>query len=137
VSASSWEGGNAPGAALDGRTNTRWSSLFSDPQWIQVDLGGTATITQVVLNWEAAFGRAYRIEVSPNASAWTTIYSTTTGPGGIERLTVSGTGRYVRLFGTARATGYGYSLWEFQVFGTVDTSATTPPMLPGRPGRRR
>jgi beta-glucosidase len=131
VSASSWEGGNAPGAALDGRTNTRWSSQFSDPQWIQVDLGGTATISQVVLNWEAAFGRAYRIEVSPNASTWTTIYSTTTGPGGVERLAVGGTGRYVRLTGTARATGYGYSLWEFQVFGTVDSSATTPPMLSG------
>ena len=135
VSASSWEGGNAPGAALDGRTTTRWSSQFSDPQWIQVDLGGTATISQVVLNWEAAFGRAYRIEVSPNASTWTTIYSTTTGAGGIERLWVGGTGRYVRLTGTARATGYGYSLWEFQIFGTVDNSATTPPLLspPTRP----
>jgi len=131
VAASSWEGGNAPGAALDGRTTTRWSSQFSDPQWIQVDLGGTATINQVVLNWEAAFGRAYRIEVSSNASTWSTIYSTTTGPGGIERLTVSGTGRYVRLFGTTRATGYGYSLWEFGVFGTVDNSATSPPMLSG------
>jgi beta-glucosidase-like glycosyl hydrolase len=131
VSASSWEGGNAPGAALDGRTNTRWSSQFSDPQWIQVDLGGTATINQIVLNWEAAFGRAYRIEVSANASTWTTIYATTTGQGGIERLTVGGSGRYVRLTGTTRATGYGYSLWEFQVFGTVDNSATTPPMLSG------
>jgi len=131
VSASSWEGGNAPGAALDGRTNTRWSSQFSDPQWIQVDLGGTATINRVVLNWETAFGRGYRIEVSPNGTTWTTIYSTTTGPGGIENLTVTGTGRYVRMFGTVRATGYGYSLWEFQVFGTVDNSATTPPMLSG------
>jgi beta-glucosidase len=131
VSASSWEGGNAPGAAVDGRTNTRWSSQFSDPQWIQVDLGGTATINQVVLNWEAAFGRAYRIEVSPNGSTWTAMHSTTSGAGGIERLTVSGTGRYVRLFGTSRATGYGYSLWEFQVFGTVDTSSTTPPLLSG------
>ncbi|HZN77929.1 MAG TPA: discoidin domain-containing protein [Micromonosporaceae bacterium] len=131
VSASSWEGGNAPGAALDGRTNTRWSSQFSDPQWIQVDLGGTATINRVVLNWETAFGRGYRIEVSPNGATWTTIYSTTTGPGGIENLTVTGTGRYVRMFGTVRATGYGYSLWEFQVFGTVDNSATTPPMLSG------
>ena len=41
VAASSWEGGNAPAAAFDGRTTTRWSSQFSDPQWIQVDLGGT------------------------------------------------------------------------------------------------
>jgi hypothetical protein len=31
---------------------------------------------------------------------------------------VSGSGRYVRMYGTTRATGYGYSLWEFQVYGT-------------------
>lgn len=129
VSASSHEGGNAPAAALDGRTTTRWSSLASDPQWLRVDLGGRATITGVTLNWEAAYGTDYRIEVSDDASTWSTIYSTTTGRGGVENLTVSGTGRYIRLYGTARATGYGYSLWEFEVHGIVDTSATTPPML--------
>jgi beta-glucosidase len=31
---------------------------------------------------------------------------------------VSGSGRYVRMYGTARATGYGYSIWEFQVYGS-------------------
>jgi beta-glucosidase len=131
VVASSWEGGNAPAAALDGRTTTRWSSLASDPQWIYVDLGGTGTITSVLLNWETAYGTAYHIDVSNDAVTWTTIYSTTTGKGGIENLAISGTGRYVRLYGTARATGYGYSLWEFQVFGTVDNSVTTPTILSG------
>jgi beta-glucosidase len=131
VTASSWEGGNAPAAALDGRTNTRWSSQFSDPQWLRVDLGGVATITGLTLNWEAAYATAYRIEVSDNGSSWTAVHSTTSGRGGAENLTVSARGRYVRLTGTARATGYGYSLWEFQVFGTVDNSATTPPMLSG------
>jgi len=131
VAASSWEGGNAPAAALDGRTTTRWSSQFSDPQWIRVDLGGTAAITSVVLNWEAAYATSYRIEVSADGSTWTTIYSTTTGRGGVEQLAITGTGRYVRMYGTARATGYGYSLWEFQVFGSVDTSASTPTILSG------
>jgi hypothetical protein len=56
--------------------------------------------------------------VSANATSWTTIYSTTTGAGGTETLNVSGTGRYVRMYGTARHTGYGYSLWEFQVYGS-------------------
>jgi beta-glucosidase-like glycosyl hydrolase len=129
VTASSWEGGNAPAAALDGRASTRWSSQFSDPQWLRVDLGGAATITQVVLTWESAYASGYRIEVSGDGANWTPIYSTTTGTGGTERLTVGGTGRYVRFYGTARATGYGYSLWEFQVFGAVDTTATTPPLL--------
>jgi len=131
VSASSHEGGNAPAAALDGRTTTRWSSQFSDPQWISVDLGGTATVRQVVLNWEAAYAAAYRLEMSADGTSWTPIYTTSAGRGGVERLTVAGTGRHLRLYGTARATGYGYSLWELEVYGTVDTSATTPPMLSG------
>ncbi|MFD0686215.1 discoidin domain-containing protein [Actinomadura fibrosa] len=129
VTASSYEGGNAPAAALDGRTTTRWSSQFSDAQWLRVDLGGSATITGVTLNWESAYATGYRIEVSDNGTSWTTLYSTTTGKGGVENLTVSGKGRYVRFTGTARATGYGYSLWEFQVFGSVDSSSTTAPLL--------
>ena len=135
VTASSHEGGNAPAAALDGRTTTRWSSLASDQQWLQVDLGGRGTITGLTLNWETAYATGYRIEVSNDAATWTSVYSTTTGRGGVENLTVSGSGRYVRFVGTARATGYGYSLWEFEVLGTVDDSATTPPLLsaPTRP----
>jgi hypothetical protein len=119
ATASSVEHAGLPAsAAVDGNPDTRWSSQFSDPQWIQVDLGGTAAIDQVVLNWETAYATGYRVEVSADGSAWTTIYSTTTGRGGVETLTVTGTGRYVRVYGTTRATGWGYSLWEFQVFGT-------------------
>jgi hypothetical protein len=111
--------GLGPGNAVDGNTGTRWSSAFSDPQWIQVDLGSTATVDQVILRWEAAYARAFQIQVSANSGGpWTTIYSTTTGPGGVQTLASSGTGRYVRMHGTQRATPYGYSLWEFQVFGT-------------------
>ncbi|MEU8261966.1 discoidin domain-containing protein [Micromonospora sp. NPDC048999] len=131
VAASSWEGGNAPAAAVDGRTSTRWSSEFSDPQWLSVDFGGVATVNRVVLNWEAAYATGYRLETSNDGNTWTTIYSTTTGRGGVEQVTVAGTGRYLRFYGTARATGYGYSLWEFQVYGTVDNAAATAPMLSG------
>jgi len=70
------------------------------------------------LNWEAAYGRAFQVQTSTDGSTWTTIYSTTTGTGGVEDLAVSGSGRYVRMLGTARGTPYGYSLWEFQVFGS-------------------
>jgi beta-glucosidase len=49
---------------------------------------------------------------------WTDVYSTTTGSGGVQTLPLTGSGRYVRMYGTAWATQYGYSLWEFQVFGT-------------------
>jgi hypothetical protein len=132
ATASSTENAGTPAsAAVDGNTGTRWSSQFADPQWIQVDLGGTATVNQVVLNWEAAYATAYQVQVSANASAWTTVYQTTTATGGTQTLNVTGSGRYVRVYGTARATQWGYSLWEFQVYGTV--TGTPDPTAPGSP----
>ncbi|MFD0670877.1 DUF5722 domain-containing protein [Cohnella sp. GCM10027633] len=107
--------------AVDSHLNTRWSSAYSDPQWLQVDLGSTYSIDRVVLNWEAAYAKAFQIQVSNNATAWTTIYSTSTGTGGIQDLTgLSGSGRYIRMYGTQRvnpASDWGYSLWDFQVYG--------------------
>ncbi|WP_179815974.1 discoidin domain-containing protein [Allostreptomyces psammosilenae] len=123
ATASSTENGGTPAAfAVDGDRGTRWSSAASDQQWIQVDLGATATITGIRLEWEAAYGRAYQIQTSADGTTWTTIHSTTTGTGGTETLQVSGTGRYVRMNGISRGTGYGYSLWEFQVFGSFGTT---------------
>ncbi|MFH9828918.1 discoidin domain-containing protein [Streptomyces bobili] len=118
--ASSTEGVFSAGSAVDGDAGTRWSSEFTDPQWIQVDLGATAEVSRVALNWEAAYGKAFRIEVSNDAERWTVVHETAAGTGGVQSLAVAGTGRYVRLYGTQRATPYGYSLWEFQVFGTSD-----------------
>ncbi|RZS91471.1 F5/8 type C domain-containing protein [Motilibacter rhizosphaerae] len=114
--------GSAAANAVDGNTGTRWSSAFSDPQWLQVDLGATATVTSVTLQWEAAYAKAFQIQTSTDAATWTTVYSTTTSTGGTQTLPVNGTGRYVRMYGTARATTYGYSLWEFQVYGTTGTT---------------
>ncbi len=118
ATASSVQAGYPASNAVDGNLSTRWSSAFSDPQWLQVDLGATHVISQVVLNWEAAYAKAFQIQTSNDAVTWTTIYSTTTGTGGMQTLPVSGSGRYVRMYGTQRATGYGYSLWEFQVYGS-------------------
>ncbi|MFE9783379.1 discoidin domain-containing protein, partial [Streptomyces sp. NPDC005775] len=130
VTTSSQENGGTPAtSAVDGDNGTRWSSAFSDPQWIKVDLGSNASVSQIALRWEAAYAKSYRIEFSTDDSTWSTAYSTTTGPGGNETLNVSGTARYVRLTGTARATQYGYSLWEFQVFGT--TGGGGGPQIPG------
>jgi len=118
--------GLEPAKAVDGSTTTRWSSAFSDPQWITVDLGQNYAINKVVLAWEAAYGKDYEIRVSSDNQTWKSIYtSNNAGKGGTESLTVSGTGRYVQMYGKARGTVYGYSLWEFEVYGT---SAPTTPM---------
>ncbi len=103
--------------ATDGDLATRWSSEFSDPQWIYVDLGALARIERVVLRWETAYGQACQVQTSYDAVTWTDIYSTTVGDGEVDDLIVSGAGRYVRVYGTARGREWGYSLWEFEVYG--------------------
>ncbi|MEU4426895.1 discoidin domain-containing protein [Actinoplanes sp. NPDC024001] len=122
-------GAYAASEAVDGNAGTRWSSAFSDPQWLQVDLGTSRSISRVELSWETAAAKAFQIQVSDNGSSWNSVYSTTTATGGNQNLTVSGTGRYVRMYGTQRTTGYGYSLWEFKVFG--DDGGTGGPTIPG------
>ncbi|MCW2942991.1 MAG: coagulation factor 5/8 type domain protein [Actinomycetia bacterium] len=82
TTASSVENAGAPASnATDGNTGTRWSSAFSDPQWLQVDLGATHSIDQVVLQWEAAYAKTYQIQTSNDGTTWTPICSTTTGTG--------------------------------------------------------
>ena len=120
TASSSENSGTGPAYAVDGSTSTRWSSQYSDPQWLQVDLGNTVSVNEVKLFWETAYGKAYQIQVSNDATNWSTIYTQSNGSGGNEDLTgLSGSGRYIRMYGTQRGTGWGYSLWEFQVFGSV------------------
>jgi F5/8 type C domain/Domain of unknown function (DUF1929)/Glyoxal oxidase N-terminus len=118
--ASSVEGAQYPArAAVDGNLTTRWSSRFSDPQWIYVDLGATYNINRVKLVWEAAYGKSFKIQVSPDATNWTDIFSTTTNTSLTNNLTgLAGTGRYVRMYGLTRGTPYGYSLYEMEVYGS-------------------
>src|SRR4051794_1088796 len=133
VTASS-EGGSGYAAkyAVDGSTSTRWASVRdADPQWIYVDLGATARLSEVKLVWDLSCATAYQVQTSGDHTSWTTVYSTTTGDGGTDDLTVPGSARYVRVYGTQRCratSSYGYSLQELQVYGTAgDTTAPTTP----------
>ncbi|WP_083958011.1 glycosyl hydrolase [Herbidospora mongoliensis] len=136
--ASSVERGDlSAAAAFDGKTNTRWSSKFADPQWIRLDLGKVTPITRIVLNWEAAYATAFQLQTSNDAATWKTIHTTTAGKGGVQTVNASASARYVRLYSTKRKTVYGTSLWEFQVFGSggtttqpTSTPTTTPKPTP-------
>jgi hypothetical protein len=124
--------------AVDGNSGTRWASgSGKDPQWIYVDLGAVAQVSRVRLQWDASCATAYQLQTSTDHATWTTIFSTTTGKGGVEdRTGLSGSGRYVRMLGTHRCrsdSSHGYSLQEFDVYGSVG-SDTTPPTAPGVPG---
>src|SRR5438045_3860178 len=118
--------------AVDGNAGTRWGSVEGkDPQWIRIDLGASFHLSRVVLRWEAAFGKAYQIQVSEDDANWMDAFKTTTGNGGVDDLTLDTNGRYVRMFGTKRGTAFGYSLFEFEVYGSnggpVDKQPPTAP----------
>ncbi|MEV8509162.1 family 20 glycosylhydrolase [Actinoplanes sp. NPDC051475] len=103
--------------ATDGEPGTRWSSAYTDTEWLQVDLGASRSIGRVILRWETAYGKAYRLQTSDDGSTWTTVYSTSNGDGGVDDVTaLAGHGRYLRMQGVTRGTGWGYSLFELEVF---------------------
>ncbi|GEL95756.1 discoidin domain-containing protein [Cellulomonas composti] len=126
TTASSVENAGTPAsAATDGNAGTRWSSAFADPQWIAVDLGSAQSISRVDLTWEAAYATAYQLQTSSDGQAWTTVKTGTATSAAKQEVAVSATARWVRLYATARATGYGVSLWEFQVLGEQAPTTTT------------
>ena len=122
-----------PNQAVDGNAYSRWGSQWRviqgvDTQWVYVDLGSSQNVKRVKLEWETAYGKAYQVQTSNDASNWTTIYSTTNGDGWTDDLNnLSGTGRYVRVYMTQRGTEWGYSLWELEVYGDSTPNPTGVP----------
>ncbi|MEV6630986.1 discoidin domain-containing protein [Actinoplanes sp. NPDC051470] len=125
-----------PDKAFDNDPASRWATSSTngwvDPGWISVDLGATAQISQVVLQWDPAYATSYQLQVSNDNANWTSFFSTTTGNGLKDVINATGTGRYVRMYGTARSSAYGYSLWEFSVYGTGG-NPQSPPAQPADP----
>ena len=110
---------NTADKAVDGdAVETRWESNYDDPSWIYVDLGASTTVNRVVLKWEYAHADQYKIQVSDDANTWTDVYTETAGDGEIDDISFTATSaRYVRMFGTHRATEYAYSIYEFEIYG--------------------
>ncbi|WP_313134476.1 family 16 glycosylhydrolase [Anaerocolumna sp.] len=119
VTASGTEGAEFSESNLtDNSTTTRWSSNFSDDAWFIIDLGATYGINQLVLNWEAAYGKQYDILVSMDGTNYTRVYKQTNGSGGIETIDIAErNAKYIKFQGIERALPYGYSLWDVKVMG--------------------
>ncbi|MCD9577472.1 family 16 glycosylhydrolase [Flavobacterium soyae] len=113
--------------ATDGDgTVSRWASSFANAtEWIYVDLGSNYNLNRVVLKWEAAFATQYKVQLSTD-NVFTeneTINTQTASDGGTDDLTVSGTGRYLRILCTTKALApYGYSLYEIEAYGSASAA---------------
>lgn len=107
-----------PQYAIDGDMSTRWSSERTDDQWLQVELAEPTRIGKAVLAWEAACGDAYNLEGSVDGSTWTTLASVTAGDCGTDEIRFDSVEpvRFVRMQGVTRATAWGYSLFELELY---------------------
>lgn len=120
--------GTVPANATDGKQDTRWGSLHKDGEWIYVDLGRSASIYEIRINWEAAYAAEYLLEVSDDAKTWRPVGPTghfTSGGGWDSVMADDAEGRYVRLTGIKRATQYGISFYELEVYGHYLDAATS------------
>ena len=118
---------DAAANAVDGDPRTRWSSAYQDDQWIQVDLGATASFDQVDILWEQAFAWDFTVQTSADGTAWTEVkaVANTTPIGDTATQTETfpqQTARYLRVQCGGRATQWGVSMWTLSVF---DSAAPT------------
>ena len=121
VSCSSIQSASYPAAsAVDGDPRTRWSSQFSDPQWITVDLGTNCNLARLRLNWEVALAANYQVQLSPDNLVWSNAYVTTNNLEILNDLAISGSGRYVRVYAIRRGTSFGDSLWDFEAYPALN-----------------
>lgn len=123
--ASTTQGTLTENYAFDNDRLTRWASTAGqDNASIYVDLQGEAAISRVYLVWEQAYGGNFTIDVSDDAATWTTVSTTVNNSLHFNEYTFTTpvNGRYVRMNGTLRGNNVpadGYSLYEFQVNGTL------------------
>ncbi|MGH3313238.1 MAG: discoidin domain-containing protein, partial [Streptomyces sp.] len=105
-------------AVNDGRKGTRWSSPAEDGEWLQLRLRRPTRVGELVLHWQDAYAKRYRVQVSPDGKRWRTAATVGDGRGGREtvRMDAPADTRYVRVQGEERATRFGYSLWSVEAY---------------------
>lgn len=122
--------GNTASKAVDGLVATRWESPWVDDHNLTVDLADTYVLNRVVILWEGAYAADYSVLTSLDGESWAEVWATTAGTGGRVTAEFPQTpARYVRLQCNRRATGYGNSVYELEVYGTSRYSS-----IPGLPG---
>lgn len=97
---------------------------YEDPQTWSMDLGRSYQIDKVVLYWENAAAKKYKIYVSENKTDWMEVASEEAGKKGRFKYDFAPTNaRYVKIKLEERTMEiYGYCMYEWQIFtvGSVE-----------------
>ncbi|MEU8159240.1 CARDB domain-containing protein [Micromonospora parva] len=128
---------------VDGNAGSYWESVNNAfPQWVQVDLGSSQSVNQVVLKLPTAgWGtrtQTLSVRGSANGSSFTDLvgsqtYTFNPASGSTVTINFSSTStRYVRITVTANSGWPAGQLSELEVYGSGGTSPdTTAPSVPG------
>lgn len=120
--ASSENGNNTAGNALDGDMTTRWESLHGkDGEWLQIELTDAVIVYQMRIYWEAASAKEYKVYFSETGAdgEWTEVYHGNSSQGArTDIISPSEIMRvkYIRIEGISRTTDYGYSVYEIELY---------------------
>ena len=118
ATASSENGTDVAGNAVDGDADTRWQAAQDDNgEYITVDLGEVHTINKVKLSWEPSYASQYEIQVSTDDKNYDTVVVKKNSIGKYETVPFDlVNARYVRIKCIERAMAYGVSLYEIGVY---------------------
>ncbi|MEU5780720.1 CARDB domain-containing protein [Micromonospora lupini] len=128
---------------VDGNAGSYWESLNNSfPQWVQVDLGSSQSVNQVVLKLPTSgWGtrtQTLSVRGSANGSSFTDLVGSQTytfNPAGGNTVTINfsaASTRYVRITITANSGWPAGQLSELEVYGSGTTTPdTTAPSVPG------
>ncbi|EFM12340.1 coagulation factor 5/8 type domain protein [Paenibacillus curdlanolyticus YK9] len=129
----------SPNNVKDSNQSTYWESTNNAfPQWIQVDLGATTSIDQIVLKLPAGWGartQTLAVQGSTDGSSFTNIvgsagyvFNPAVANNAVTINFSAASTRYVRLNVTANTAWPAAQLSEFEIYGAGGT--TTPPTTP-------
>ena len=125
-----------PAHANDGDPTTRWGSDYvhgneepappsdHDPtnDWIQIELAEPSPVHKVAFVWQTARPAEFRIEVSSDGAAWTSVRTVTNPAVGRTEyvLDIAEPVSFVRMQGVRPANRWGYSLFSFEVWDLAE-----------------
>lgn len=114
--------------AVDGNTETSFTSYQGTDQWLTVDLGQAYTIGRVIVNWNADAGKIYDVLVSSDGKDWKTVHRVQKGYAYmVDNCTMYQQNvRYVKVLGYTKVeSGSGFGISELSVYEYVEGDSKT------------
>ena len=108
-----------PQYAIDGNPETRWASkeFKSDEEWIEIDLLKEYFITEMLINWEAAYAKRFKVYVGKDNENYQCIYSCKDNNRLYNRLQMNPLKcRFIKIQCIEKATKYGFSIFEIELY---------------------